>query len=285
MYRTRALSLLGRVLLAKTCLCSLLQFQAETIVVPDWVTTTMQREIDRFIWHGQKRIAKDWAQQPIEKGGIGTNRLDTTARVAGIKWLLLAESNADKSWAKAIIEETSKIGGLNVLNGKVDLKEIQRSKMLPDIEYSFKCWSEIQKSVMAPQQASQNESLWMNKNLKHPRNSSTIFSKQLFKDGFEKVSDLFDLQGNIISAQTAIEDGLRPFLFAEWQTIKDSVQSRTGGRIQGPGTFNTRRRAEDEDHNFFIIAGNEINNFNKADKSLKKWIVENTRFKQNPFRA
>ena len=70
---------------------SLIQFQAETIRVPDDIIKKMQSEIDKFVWRGQRRLAADVAQQPLEKGGIGLTRLKDTINVAAVKWLVSAE--------------------------------------------------------------------------------------------------------------------------------------------------------------------------------------------------
>ncbi len=284
-YSTRALSLLGRILTAKACLISLVQFLAETIEIPEKIVNTMQKEIDKFVWKGQRKMAASLAQQPLEKGGLAYPRLKTVINTAGIKWLVGAKNNQEKSWVKAITKEIKSFGGYRILNGNLDIKRIEASDALKDFKAACKSWKALTKQMKPAEKIFTDESVWTNLNIIHPGTGKTLNNIQLRKAGFKTISDFFDINGNLTTAAAAIRAGVKPYLFSDWNATCTAIKRLLGDKI-AQGTFHLAIRPEEErDHNFFLISEDERFDFDCVDKSVKEWVVKHSRYQYNPFRC
>ena len=235
MWAARDLSLLGRVLIAKTQGISQILYVANSIKTPPWVIKEVKKSIYKFIWRRPDRLKLDLQVRNIEQGGINMPQIDHIFAAAGIQWLRKAKASRNKNWASFLIQDFNKNNGLNFVNARASTWDKKRLKFLPFNRFIFDSW-QVLKNILDPDW--QDEPIWHNRNYEtHERKRKALSSTYLAKRGYRCVRDFVDADGRIVEAHEAIRRGLSARGYIEWASacrgIKDAIRN---GKIPTPGT-------------------------------------------------
>lgn len=107
-WKTKYLSLAGRITLAKSIVSSLAYYSMQTAKIPKIVCDDIDRKTRRFVWGGNEDtkkvhlIAWDALQRPKDQGGLGLHSAShaNKAFMAKLGWRLLTEPNA--LWSRVL---------------------------------------------------------------------------------------------------------------------------------------------------------------------------------------
>lgn len=107
-WKTKYLSLAGRITLANTTVASLGFYSMQTAKIPRTVCDEMDKKVRRFIWGGNEDTRKihliSWEtlQRPKQQGGLGLRsaRQANSAFLTKLGWRLLTEPNA--LWSRVL---------------------------------------------------------------------------------------------------------------------------------------------------------------------------------------
>jgi hypothetical protein len=114
-WRSRNLTLFGRVLIIKTFGIPQLLFSASLLHVPDGLIKKANKILYNFIWGARDKIKRRVVINAIEDGGLGMCDLETQFTALKGTWVKRILNNLNNIWAK-----------LGVQNGKVENQTISR---------------------------------------------------------------------------------------------------------------------------------------------------------------
>ena len=109
-WSTSDLSLLGRVLIAKTQGISQLLYLANSIQVPQWVIKETKKIIYKFIWKGPDKITRLLQARAMDKGGVNMPYIDDVIAAAGAQWIRRRASTRFYPWARMMDADFNKNG-------------------------------------------------------------------------------------------------------------------------------------------------------------------------------
>ena len=111
-WKSRDLSLLGRILIVKTFGTSQLLYLSNVLHIPDWVVTEAEKIIYDFVWKGQQyKVKKKVVIQDYEQGGYKLSDIISMFKVQMLKWIskyfnfrriILETDNGRNYWNKKL---------------------------------------------------------------------------------------------------------------------------------------------------------------------------------------
>ena len=202
-WNQRDITILGRVMLAKYHGIAILQYLANNIEVPDWAIAAAKRLIYRFVYRGVDKITRKMASKPLAKGGINLPILDDLAAAAGVQWLRKARVYPERPWARFISRDFRKLGGLGCMDALRPKKDDLKEGILPFNRYLWKCWQRLKMEEGNNEDTLLGQTIWKNRRFFYRQKTTTCLLKSsyLFKKGFTRVGDFFDMDGRIIEAE------------------------------------------------------------------------------------
>jgi hypothetical protein len=114
-WRSRNLSLLGRVLIIKTLAIPKLVFPASLLHIPDGLIKKANIMLYNFIWGARDKIKRRVIVNTIEDGRLNVCDLDTQFTALKGSWIKRINNNPSILWEKLAIFYLSRISCLNHL--------------------------------------------------------------------------------------------------------------------------------------------------------------------------
>ena len=113
-WKARDLSLLGKVLIAKSLALSKFQYLASIIPIPENIISKVNSIVYEFIWGGKTdKVKRDIFEQNFEKGGYNMVNFKDIITASSIMWIKKYLDNIDRDW-KFTFEVLSKQANLNL---------------------------------------------------------------------------------------------------------------------------------------------------------------------------
>ena len=163
MWKLRNLTILGRILIAKTFGMSNLIYSMSILDIPKKTIKIAQQKINQFIW----------------EGGLKAPDLESQNKALRLVWLNRLAKR--KSWSQIAHYYFDKYGGFEFL-----LKCNYDHNMLEEIPTFYRLMLEfLDELIIKPES---NNILWNNKEIKI--NGRTIFLKEWFNNGIMTISDM-----------------------------------------------------------------------------------------------
>jgi hypothetical protein len=196
-WKTRHLTLKGKVTIANSLLISQMLYIASIMYIPEWATIKYQQIISQFIWDNKPpKIKYQTLIAPIEKGGLNLQDLKTKIEANKLTWIKnMVQQEHKKPWKSYLqtiteskIEEIPKHNVKNIVTKKV--KENFYSDM-------FKTWSKLH--YIIPEKAADIilQPLWNNDLIQiGKKNANNV---QLKQAGITHMIHLIDPNGKIRS--------------------------------------------------------------------------------------
>jgi len=233
-WKSRNLSLVGKVLIVKTQALSKLQFMASATEVPIEYVKKIKKCIYNFIWSGKDRVAREILAKPWEEGGLKMPVLEDFIAAATIHWFRRAVECQDKLWARNFNREFNLIGGLNAPSHRLCKRALQKTEGVSRYTiYLVEQWERLigEDTIREIQE---DTPLWYSKNLKIIRNRGDQGGR-LRQKGVTRAKDLFEPDGRIIKYVEANARGLSRESILEWQGAIQSIpeEVKRGRKIKG----------------------------------------------------
>ena len=197
MWRSRDLTLFGKVLIIKSLGLSKLIYSASILNVPEEVTRTVKTKLFSFLWKNKRdKIKRTGLYQDLERGGIRMVDIDIMFKALKLAWIPRLLIPGNQSWKTVPDYYLRKFRGLNfLLRCKYDAKYI---KSIPLFYRNILVYFNELKALYDFDQA-QDIILFNNKEILV--DSKTIFIREWFKKGILSIQDLLDNTGQPMSYQ------------------------------------------------------------------------------------
>ena len=214
-WKSRDLSLTGRVLIAKTLGLSKFALVNSMIHVPAEIITRVNKIVYEFVWKSQTdKVNRTIFAQEYVKGGFKMTDMNTLVKAAKIKWISRFLECKEKDW-KFLFQLFAKKKRLDIfLMSNFDIKEIQKLHMPIYYLESIQYWYNCKEYMQTYQDNKGNQLIWYNKNFKV--DSKTVFNDNLLRLGIWSSKDLYK-EGKLIP-------------FTSWQSRGASVREYLGWR-------------------------------------------------------
>ncbi len=227
-WRCRGISLKGRVMLAKSCGLSQIQYLANCLPLSREILRKINKLLYSFIWKGRDKIKRTRTAKTYEEGGLKFPNAEDVALAASVQWVRYA-TDTDNDWKEFLYHDLNKLGGPSVLNGYLQIDMNNRS-LLNFNKYLINNMAELQKL------AKDNISRILN----HPIQCSNILSKPnlrkkrekeatktgkwLAKEGIKQIKDMINENNEMIPANEALRSKISNHCSAiEWAAIVRNI--------------------------------------------------------------
>ena len=197
MWRSRDLTLFGKVLIIKSLGLSQLIYSASLFNVPEEVARTAKTTLFSFLSKNKRdKIKRTGLYQDLERGGIRMVDIDTMFKALKLAWIPRLLIPGNQSWKTVADYYLRKFGGLNfLLRCNYDAKYI---KSIPLFYRNILVYFNELKTLYDFDQA-QDIILFNNKEILV--DSKTIFVREWFKKGILSIQALLDTTGQPMSYQ------------------------------------------------------------------------------------
>jgi len=236
-WKTRQLSLVGRITIVKTLGLSQIQYLANSTVVPPGVVKKVTSLVASFFWGaGTDKISRVRAARKWEDGGMNMPEVRDVISAAAIHWFRRAYVHSDSTWARNIHWELNRIGGNNAGNCHRDKRT--RDEAYPTLSrhtaYIVEQWGSLvdAKEMCRANGITEKSPIWFNPALKKAvtmRKRSTMKPLQpvrLKKYGILTVGDMMQEDGTLMGSKEAIRRGLPPIAGIEWDGIVTIIKKK-----------------------------------------------------------
>ena len=205
-WKTRDLTLFGKITILKTLALPKLIYLAGIIEVPPYVIKKVEKLLYKFVWKSKDRIKRKVLIKPIEEGGLGM--IDIVSQFNALKaaWMTRILQNKDTNWSKLARFYLGKIGLELVTKFTIVKENIPFVKKFPEF------YQEVISAYSRAKQPNHIESksdlfnsiLWGNHLFKVRDKDGTekvLFFKSWIDSGVVRLSDcIFDDKGLDIKA-------------------------------------------------------------------------------------
>ena len=103
-WRSRHLSLKGKITIIKTLIIPQVQFIFSMIYIPDHILIKLDKILFEFLWDAKPaKIKKSTIIAPISEGGLGMIDINSTHQAAKIGWIRRLNSNTNDKWKSIML--------------------------------------------------------------------------------------------------------------------------------------------------------------------------------------
>lgn len=211
-WKTRNLSLIGKVLLLKTLGLSQIAYLASVVVCPDNIIKDIERLFYNFIWNGKDRIKRMTLIADYECGGIKMPDIRSYIEALQAVWVPKIMKSKNETWAmlvKHVMERELGCGFEDIIRTSVtSTKDCPILMALPEyIRYIILSFNKCKASVGWQRKKYLNSVMsslvWGNENIKDK--NKTLWYKEWIKAGFRYVKDFYDENGNFIKPENVYQ--------------------------------------------------------------------------------
>ena len=193
-WKSRDVSLAGKVLLIKTFAISQIRYQLASIAVPLKYIKLLNKIIYNFLWRGPDRITRRIASREWKDGGVKLSMVEDIIQAEQIKWLSKARATPHRIWAKMINKDLTQVGGRAGLDNKLTKQKVNKTTMLDYTKVILNTWIEVKKGNNELNTG--GKLIWEGKGRLRDKKGKIIKSNILTKWGFNRIGDFFDDFGN-----------------------------------------------------------------------------------------
>ena len=197
MWRSRDLTLFGKVLIIKSLGLSQLIYSASILNVPEDIASTVKTKLFSFLWKNKRdKIKRTGLYQDLGRGGIRMVDIDIMIKALKLAWIPRLLTSGNQNWKTVPDYYLRKFGGLNfLLRCNYDAKYI---KSIPLFYRNILVYFSELKTLYSFDQA-QNIILFNNKEILV--DSKTFFIREWFKKGILSIQDLLHNTGQPMTYQ------------------------------------------------------------------------------------
>jgi len=265
LWKTRNLTLLGRVQVVKAQALSLLQYVGNNLETPEWALKDINKLIYKFIWKGPDRLSREALEQRWEEGGMAMPQPQTINWALKLQWLKRARVS-DHPWTAFLEEE--KAGMALDMNRPLTEKKL---KSLPYLNFNKSIVAaavKIQKTYNE-QNILPTSTISQNKYIKG-RNAKVLDQNRLTRKNITMIKHLKDCGGEWITGNRLQDAGLNMMERMEWTGAINVIRpiiERVGLNCAMPGSLEDRIRNPKYEA---TIAGTEMGEDDLTYKNIIK---------------
>ena len=199
-WRTRDLTLFGRVLIMKSLGISQLANSISNVEVPDYIVSTLKPKLFGFLWKNKKdKIKRVGLYQNCERGGLRMTDVDSMIKALRLAWIPRLLKSGHQNWKSVPNYFFDKYGGLQfILNCNYNVKYFEK---LPNFyKEILKYFSDLKALYNSDLTSNRDITLFNNKEILIGR--KPLFNKEWFDKGIRTINDLLDNDGKFLSFES-----------------------------------------------------------------------------------
>ena len=222
LWKTRHLTLAGKILLIKTFGLSQFIFLASVISVPNYIIQKVEKMLYDFLWNGGKGfIKRKTIIGNIEQGGLKMIDVNSMFNALKIKWIQRYNNeNNNAAWKNIFNDFIKPYGGKCIFYCNANRQIVNLWKQVPtfykDVLISY--FDFIKPDQVEPT----SQCIWNNSNIL-VNNKACLFNKSMFSNGMKLISDLYYENGNVIQFDCWIQRGVSKKHFMLWRSIIGAI--------------------------------------------------------------
>lgn len=223
LWRSRNLTILGRILIIKCFIISQFLFTLSAIDIPEKYIKEINSMIFKFIWNGKRdRIKRSVLVKETESGGLRAPDFRSMILAARAKWvtkLMSTDNHVWKDWFRGMLRKE----GIEVdviLYSNYNIRNIVSRPYKSNFHVQvLEAWNKI--SQTSP--VKKEHFIWYNKDIKI--NKKEVFFKELFEAGLLYVHDLFDDDKKLRSFGFWADRGVPAAKYLSWAGIVSATKT------------------------------------------------------------
>ncbi len=204
-WRTRDLTIFGRIVIVKTIGLSKLIYSATLLPIPSEIVEILENVIDKFLWKGRKRrIKKDILQKPVSEGGVGQTNIKVHFEALKASWIPQILKQQNSAWSFLSQHYLNKYGSnLVILTFNFqNAAQFSLIKQIPAFYQEVVIAFNKSKDEKKPNDKTEflNSVIWGNRNFIFSikgKTQETLYNKHWIECGIMKMSDIISQEGRI----------------------------------------------------------------------------------------
>ena len=194
-WKSRDLTLFGKVMIIKALGVSSLIYSASNINVPKDIISNVKGRLFRFIWKNKRdKIRREGLYQDYEKGGLRMTDIETMIKALRLAWIPRLIREGHPNWKFVPDYFFKKYGGLYfLLSCNYDAKDFEN---VPSFYKDILLFFHELKALYGCHHG-QDTMLFNNKEIRIE--GKPFFWKEWFEKGIRTIKDLLDKNGNVLS--------------------------------------------------------------------------------------
>ena len=199
-WRTRKLTIMGKILIIKTLVLPKIIYSATMLPTPDFLTKTVNKLMYNFIWGKRDKIKRLILINKYENGGLNMIDLDSHLNAIKAAWVpRIYKGNVNSSWKLLPLEYIN-----HVTKGYIQYMNFSNSKMFKSLDSIPEFYKEVIvgfcKSIKVKDIKSKTDLyesfIWGNQNFMV--DNECLMSKSFINSNILFVKDILDEDGNLL---------------------------------------------------------------------------------------
>ena len=221
LWKTRNLTLFGKVQVVRSLALSQLMYVYGKIVVPKRTYQIIKTVIIDFLWNGRKpKIKYETLIAGYDEGGIRLPDFESCIQANRVKWAISLLSKENKIWKIIPQYELISIGGTKAIGVNFDQRKIPRN-LHPFYNEVLSCWADYAKQDSITDVIDVLwQPLWNNKHILV--GNSACYFKQFADKGIFFIKDLCT-KGYNFEWEEVHKKGLNQNFYFYWLSLKKSI--------------------------------------------------------------
>ena len=228
LWQTRDLSLLGRVQIFKTIGFSKILYLASMANVPPRIVEELSSIQNKFIWKSKTpKIRHSTLVADYQDGSIKNVNVAAKLKALKLTWVRKLQGDNCHPWKVIPSKILTLPNGDSVFhrNFRISQSLLTTILLLPVFYRELlELWEEFSYSETENANIILSESLWYNAHIQI--NNDAVFFNEFASICVNKVSDLFDENGQLIMFQNLTNSGTSATLYFKWMQIVDAFPSK-----------------------------------------------------------
>jgi len=229
-WKSRNLSILGKVLVSKAQGISQLVYISTMIMVPDWVIKQANSLVYKFIWGGPDKLTRQLACKNYDEGGIRAPNIPLLIDALHGTWIPRYCKKGGHGWKTFMTEELALAEcNKNCLTGNFSPKLDKNRKTI--FTHALRVWSNITKPANHKEITQILEaSIWMNADICSKK--GVPLCDRTRGHTLVKVKDLLNDKGHLASFEELTRKGTPQGDYISWISIISCIHKNWKKRIE-----------------------------------------------------
>ena len=221
LWKTRGLSIYGKVNIIKTLLFPKMIYPSSVICTPYEVIKEFNSLIFRFLWNGNDKVIRRSTYAPYDQGGLKMLDYDNMVKALRLSWLKrIVDPDYVGFWKCYLDLLLVNEGGLFLIQCNYDINRLTISAFF--YRELLDWWSKL-REVKDPENICKYI-LWNNKEIRI--DGKSVFYKHFFDNNIIYTTQLLYEMTNIESFNVVRDSGLNNSNFLVWTGLRQSVPLR-----------------------------------------------------------
>ena len=208
----------------------------------------------------------------------------------GIQWLRKAQCSKERLWAKFILHDFLRLGGLGCLNAIRTTKDNERDGLYKYNQYLARCWWHLKLEEEIDESTFLSQTVWNNRRFSRRTKGKVnmIQGNLLMQKGYTRVGDFFDQDGRIIEGEGPSLVTFPLQFRMEWSLAVRFIKThRSIHNIEitkGYSNSIAMPQSKDKlDHEIFLSDGDSVIELNDLTQRITLKIVARRRNDKTPY--